>query len=243
MPAFGGFFVCMAVVLLLGQVLLLRLLLGLRGQITQEPLDQQVARTLMQQQLTQLVQDHSGVQHKLDELLRTLQSTAINLDRRQEAHGDALGAALAQHRQEATAAFQGFHAGLLGQLGQGQTQQLEQLRQFFEGLAHQHRSMQNQLTDIRGTVEQRLVHLQDDNAKRLEQMRVTVDEKLQSTLEARLGASFKQVSERLEEVYKGLGEMQALATGVGDLKRVLTNVKTRGTWGEVQLHALSLIHI
>ncbi|HEY8242734.1 MAG TPA: DNA recombination protein RmuC [Casimicrobiaceae bacterium] len=94
------------------------------------------------------------------------------------------------------------------------------------------------LDSIRQNVEQRLDKLRDENAAKLEQMRVTVDEKLQTTLEARLGASFKQVSDRLEQVHKGLGEMQTLATGVGDLKRVLTNVKSRGTWGEVQLGAL-----
>ena len=80
--------------------------------------------------------------------------------------------------------------------------------------------------------------LRAENAQKLEQMRSTVDEKLQATLEQRLGASFRQVSERLEQVHRGLGEMQSLATGVGDLKRVLTNVKSRGTWGEVQLGAL-----
>jgi DNA recombination protein RmuC len=80
--------------------------------------------------------------------------------------------------------------------------------------------------------------MQVDNAKQLDQMRQTVDEKLQGTLEKRLGESFKQVSERLEQVHKGLGEMQTLAAGVGDLKKVLTNVKTRGTWGEVQLGAM-----
>jgi len=94
------------------------------------------------------------------------------------------------------------------------------------------------LESIRVNVEQRLDKLRDENAAKLEQMRVTVDEKLQTTLETRLGASFKQVSDRLEQVHKGLGEMQTLATGVGDLKRVLTNVKSRGTWGEVQLGAL-----
>lgn len=88
------------------------------------------------------------------------------------------------------------------------------------------------------TVEKRLTHLQKDNTEQLERMRVTVDEKLQSTLEKRLGESFKHVSERLEQVHKGLGEMQHLASGVGDLKRVLTNVKTRGTWGEIQLENL-----
>jgi DNA recombination protein RmuC len=91
---------------------------------------------------------------------------------------------------------------------------------------------------LRTAVDQRLTEIREDNAARLEQMRQTVDEKLQSTLEARLGESFRQVSDRLEQVYKGLGEMQALASGVGDLKRVLTNVRARGTWGEVQLGVL-----
>ncbi len=92
--------------------------------------------------------------------------------------------------------------------------------------------------ELRNTLESRLKELQVDNAQKLEQMRATVDEKLQTTLEARLGASFKLVSERLEQVQRGLGEMQQLATGVGDLKRVLTNVKDRGGWGEVQLENL-----
>jgi DNA recombination protein RmuC len=91
---------------------------------------------------------------------------------------------------------------------------------------------------LRMTVEQRLDHLRNDNTAKLEQMRQTVDEKLQGTLEKRLNDSFNIVSERLEQVHKGLGEMQTLASGVGDLKRVLTNVKARGTWGEVQLGAL-----
>lgn len=94
------------------------------------------------------------------------------------------------------------------------------------------------LERVRATVEEKLKALQEDNAKQLEQMRATVDEKLQGTLEKRLNESFRQVSERLEQVYKGLGEMRSLAAGVGDLKKVLTNVKTRGTWGEVQLGAM-----
>jgi len=95
-----------------------------------------------------------------------------------------------------------------------------------------------QFETLRGAVEQRLERIQQDNSAKLEQMRQTVDEKLHATLEQRLSESFRQVSERLELVHKGLGEMQSLAAGVVDLKRVLTNVKARGTWGEVQLGAL-----
>ncbi|HSG89446.1 MAG TPA: DNA recombination protein RmuC, partial [Pseudomonadales bacterium] len=95
-----------------------------------------------------------------------------------------------------------------------------------------------QLGKLTTSLGEQLEKLREDNSKRLEEMRKTVDEKLQSTLEKRLGESFSQVSERLEAVHKGLGEMQQLASGVGDLKRVLTNVKTRGTWGEVQLGQL-----
>jgi len=94
---------------------------------------------------------------------------------------------------------------------------------------------ENRLEKMRETVESKLKSIQDDNTSQLEKMRVTVDEKLQSTLEKRLGESFKIVSERLEQVHSGLGEMKNLATGVGDLKKVLSNVKTRGVFGEYQL--------
>ena len=99
-------------------------------------------------------------------------------------------------------------------------------------------SSEQRLDALRATVDGRLRALQEENALRLEQMRQTVDERLQGTLEKRLNDSFQLVSERLEAVQRGLGEMQTLAAGVGDLKKVLTNVKTRGTWGEVQLGAL-----
>ncbi len=92
--------------------------------------------------------------------------------------------------------------------------------------------------EVRATLEQKLKDIEVNNAAKLDEMRQTVDEKLHATLEQRLGASFKLVSDRLEQVHRGLGEMQTLAAGVGDLKKVLTNVKTRGTWGEVQLGAL-----
>lgn len=94
------------------------------------------------------------------------------------------------------------------------------------------------MSEVRATLEAKIKDLQTDNGARLEEMRKTVDEKLHATLEQRLGESFKLVSDRLDKVHQGLGEMQQLAIGVGDLKRVLTNVKTRGTWGEVQLEML-----
>jgi DNA recombination protein RmuC len=116
--------------------------------------------------------------------------------------------------------------------------QATELKAFGERLSQLTQTSEARLDALRRTLEERLDLLRADNAHKLEQMRSTVDEKLQATLEQRLGASFKQVSERLEQVHKGLGEMQTLATGVGDLKRVLTNVKSRGTWGEVQLGSL-----
>ncbi|MDP1566925.1 MAG: DNA recombination protein RmuC [Polaromonas sp.] len=94
------------------------------------------------------------------------------------------------------------------------------------------------MVEVRETLEQQLAQLQQTNSAKLDEMRKTVDEKLQTTLETRLGESFKQVADRLEQVHKGLGEMQSLAVGVGSLQRVLTNVKTRGMFGEVQLEAL-----
>lgn len=97
---------------------------------------------------------------------------------------------------------------------------------------------EQKLEQIRSTMENRIAAMQSDNSKKLDEMRATVDEKLQKTLEERIGQSFKLVSDRLEQVYKGLGEMQTLATGVGDLKKVLSNVKTRGILGEIQLGSI-----
>ncbi len=120
-------------------------------------------------------------------------------------------------------------------LGQSQN---DRLQSFSETITALTSANDTKFESIRATMETKLKELRDDNALRLEEMRRTVDEKLQGTLEKRLGESFKQVSDRLEQVHRGLGEMQNLAIGVGDLKKVLTNVKTRGGWGEVQLGAL-----
>ncbi|MEO5932734.1 MAG: DNA recombination protein RmuC [Duganella sp.] len=124
----------------------------------------------------------------------------------------------------------------------GREEQSRGLKQFADSmnqtLARLTESNAARMQEVRATLEAKIKDLQADNGARLEEMRKTVDEKLHATLETRLTASFQQVSERLERVHQGLGEMQQLALGVGDLKRVLTNVKTRGTWGEVQLEML-----
>ncbi|MFZ1444619.1 MAG: DNA recombination protein RmuC [Candidatus Dechloromonas phosphoritropha] len=134
-------------------------------------------------------------------------------------------------------------ATLLGQavttqVGQFGTAQSERLEAFARELNRFSLGLDERFERLRISVEGRLTAIQADNASKLEEMRRTVDEKLHATLEQRLGESFKLVSDRLEQVHRGLGEMQSLAAGVGDLKRVLSNVKTRGTWGEVQLAAL-----
>lgn len=128
--------------------------------------------------------------------------------------------------------------GFRGQTGDfaAKFQVLEQ--QTAEEFSRQRRELAEMSVTLRTEIETRLKSIEEKNEKKLDEMRQTVDEKLQGTLEQRLGESFKQVSERLEQVHKGLGEMQTLAAGVGDLKKVMTNVKTRGTWGEVQLGAL-----
>ncbi len=143
-----------------------------------------------------------------------------------------------QDRLELNDSMRAFIESVLRRLSESATAQKEELY-IFSGLLKTLTDHNIQKLDkINETVEKKLAGLQEDNNRKLEQMRATVDEKLHDTLEKRLGESFKIVSERLEQVHKGLGEMQSLATGVGDLKKVLTNVKTRGTFGEIQLGSL-----
>lgn len=143
-----------------------------------------------------------------------------------------------QGREENIAAVQVLGDGLLKRMSELAGFQKSQLDIFADQLKNLTSTNDASMEKLRETLQNRLQSIQEDNAKQLEQMRATVDEKLHDTLEKRLGESFKLVSDRLEQVQKGLGEMQTLANGVGDLKRVLTNVKTRGTFGEVQLGAL-----
>ena len=140
-----------------------------------------------------------------------------------------------QTRTELSAVLKDFKDSLQKQMNDMAGLQKQQLDSFAAQLTNLTDKNEKKSDELRIAVEGKLTQLQADNATTLEEMRRTVDEKLQGTLDKRLGESFKQVSDRLEQVHKGLGEMQTLASGVGDLKRVLTNVKTRGTWGEMQL--------
>ena len=191
----------------------------------------------------ELLQSNERLERELrDELGRSASST------RQE-----LMQGLAQFQQVLTQGLQGSNQSLAAQaLAAREAQdaaaqrsalaQTEAMQRLSDAMREQLKAMsasnEQRLNELRLSVEQRLGAIQQDNEKKLEQMRATVDEKLHATLEQRLGESFKQVAERLEQVHKGLGEMQNLARDVGSLNRVLTNVKTRGVFGEVQLAGL-----
>ena len=144
-------------------------------------------------------------------------------------------AAAQQARAELSGTLKDFKDSLQKQMYEMAALQKQHFDTFATQLANLTEKNERKSDELRALVELKLGQLQHENAAKLEEMRVTVDEKLQGTLDKRLGESFKLVSDRLELVHKGLGEMQSLASGVGDLKKVLTNVKTRGTWGEIQL--------
>ena len=172
--------------------------------------------------------------------LKTNTSTRVEQAVREELRfGREESAAAAKNFREEVSAGQKLFIDTMirtiGEMGKSQNDQLGSITRRIQELTESNRTG---IEKLRSTIDTQLKHLQESNEKKLDQMRETVDEKLQSTLEKRLGQSFKLVSERLEAVQHGLGEMQNLATGVGDLKKVLTNVKARGTWGEVQLGAL-----
>ncbi len=181
-------------------------------------------QSLRTEQAGQLAQFQQMLLNQQGESTRTqnaqLDTVALQLQSLQKAVGDTL-------------------VQQVGHLTQTNTQSLQTLQaQLVERLDALRQSTDKSLSEMRGTMELRLRELQADNEKKLEQMRATVDEKLHATLEQRLGESFKQVAERLELVHRGLGEMQTLAQGVGDLQRVFSNVKSRGVFGEIQLAGL-----
>ena len=193
------------------------------------------------------------MRRKPKDLIARLQDNFVDLMNKQQRLEDIVRDEIISNRQETAQSAQQARQELIAtlklssdslqqRLAENIGAQKDQLDSFSKQLMALARLNEEKLETMRKTLETQLRSLQEDNTRKLEQMRATVDEKLQSTLNKRLGESFKQVSERLEQVYRGLGEMRTLAAGVGDLKKVLTNVKTRGTWGEIRLsHILEQI--
>ena len=185
--------------------------------------------------ITALREQMDGMRYRQERLEAALRDE-MSRSRIEYAAGDR------QAREEIGAGLKNFGDSILSRLSEQGRSQSEHQKSFAKTIIGMTRLIEQKLEDMRRTMDAHLQAIQTDNTRQLEKMRAVVDEKLQSTLEKRLSDSFKQVSERLEQVYKGLGEMRTLATGVGDLKRVLTNVKTRGTWGEIRLgHILEQI--
>ncbi len=181
--------------------------------------DEQIA--LHTELKTQLAQSNERLERELRaELTSSAQSARLEM-------GQTLSG-LQGNMQQSLTGFQGNLTTQLTTISEGNARRLTEVRETLDA----------QLTRVREALNQQLEQLSQKNEAKLDEMRRTVDEKLQTTLETRLGESFKQVADRLEQVHKGLGEMQTLAQGVGDLKHLLSNVKTRGTFGEAQLGAL-----
>jgi DNA recombination protein RmuC len=189
--------------------------------------DERLDRSLREEMADNRREVANALGQSRDELNRSIERLSLNLNGQSDHLRQLLDDKLTQAQQDARA---------------GRTEQAGSLQGFGELLTGQlHQLMQRNtegMDTLRHAIESRLAAIQTDNSQKLEQMRQTVDEKLHNTLEQRLGESFQRVSEQLERVHAGLGEMQTLASGVGDLKKVLSNVKVRGTWGEVQLDNL-----
>ncbi len=178
----------------------------------------------------------------LAEFQRSIGAQVTGVATLQNGQIDAFAQQLAKTGEANALQLEAMRHAITLQAKSGREEQANALRHFGDTLnqtlATLTESNAQRMGEIRATLEAKIRDLQSDNGARLEEMRRTVDEKLHATLEHRLGESFKLVSDRLDKVHQGLGEMQQLAIGVGDLKRVLTNVKSRGTWGEVQLGIL-----
>ena len=179
--------------------------------------------------------DLSPLQEKLDSLIRGHER--LEREVRDEIGQNRNESSLQARalREETSSSIKGYSDSVVTHVTGLVALEKQQLEDFAARLNRLTETNEQKIDGLRSAVESKLVQIQTDNASRLEEMRRTVDEKLQGTLDRRLGESFKMVSDRLELVHKGLGEMQTLATGVGDLKKVLANVKVRGTWGEMQL--------
>jgi DNA recombination protein RmuC len=216
---------------LLGLIVLLLLWVALRRDDRVQQDVQRLARELR----TEVQDSARGTRQELAATLSLFQQSLLtqsgDVARTQNEQIDSFRTQLAAMQQQVSDALQGATQALAQQSQSARDAQDMALKRLADSLGEQLRSLSE-------AIERRLGALQEGNEKKLEQMRVTVDEKLHATLEQRLGESFKQVAERLEQVHRGLGEMQTLARDVGSLNRVLTNVKTRGIFGEVQLAGL-----
>jgi DNA recombination protein RmuC len=182
--------------------------------------------------------DISQIEPRFDAVEKGQERTERTLREEMTKSREEAGGSAKLLREETAGAIKSLSESLLSGMVNIADLQKNQLDTFAKQLQILTQTNEQKLKDMRETIENRLQLIQKDNSDKLEQMRATVDEKLHATLEKRLGESFKLVSERLEMVHRGLGEMQTLASSVGDLKKVLTNVKTRGTWGEIQLGSL-----
>jgi DNA recombination protein RmuC len=183
--------------------------------------------------------DTDGSAHAFERLERELRH---ELQTSAQATRQELASHLAQNQAATAQQLEAMRQQIQLHAAGGREEQARTLKRFADSmssaLAGMTESNAQRMLEVRETLENKIRDLQTDNGRRLEEMRQTVDEKLHATLEQRLGESFKQVADRLEQVHRGLGEMQTLAQGVGDLKHLLTNVKTRGIFGEAQLGAL-----
>ena len=165
-------------------------------------------------------------------------SRLSNAKEESEAEKEKLRQELQESRRELRETLQDFNDSVLRRLAEHMGMQLQQTESMSSHLQNLTQAQERRQEHLRQSLEAQMESLRLESGRRLEEIRAMVDERLQQTLERKLGESFQWVSERLEMVHKGLGEMQNLAASVGDLKKVLTNVKTRGTWGEIQLAAL-----
>ncbi len=181
---------------------------------------------------------NNALKENRDELNKSLKDNRDELNKSLKDNREEVNKSFIDNREELNKSFKSLSETLTGTVTNLSTTQKNLFDTFSSLLKEMNIDMSNKLKDIRETVEGKLTAIQDDNNKKLEDMRKVVDEKLQETVEKRFNESFKMISERLEQVHKGLGEMQSLASGVGDLKKVLTNVKTRGNLGEIQLGAI-----
>jgi len=235
---------------LAGLSLLVLVFLLLRSGVSPDAQAERIAQLLAEKTTEQAATQASVQTAWLQQQFAAAQAQSERLERELRTEISQSGV---QGRQEAMHNLTLFQQSLLQQSAEAtrtQNQQIDALAQqlallqksLTDSLAHQVNTLSEsnarRLTEMRGTMETQLAQLQQSNAAKLDEMRQTVDDKLQATLQARLGESFKQVADRLEQVHKGLGEMHTLAQGVGDLKHLLTNVKTRGMFGEAQLASL-----